>query len=220
MKCSHQRVIVPAVLLLLAGGCGSSGSSALTGPSPTLSTETFTGSIGQGGIAVHNFTVNSSGYTLLAGFTSIAPASVTALGLGIGAWDATTSTCGLNLTQNDTARAGSTALTGTAAAGAFCLRVYDAGNVPADVTASYTVQVQDANTHQPVNAAVLVNGAQVAQSNVAFNYTFVMRTVRVFDPETRRWFNQQVPPTMAVTAPGYTAVNVDLGVAAADSAAA
>jgi len=85
---------------------------------------------------------------------------------------------------------------------------------------SYTVQVQDANTHQPVNAAVLVNGVHVAQANVPFTYTFAMRIVRVFDPETRTWTNEQVPPTMAVSAPGYTSAAVDLGLAAFDTAAA
>jgi hypothetical protein len=85
---------------------------------------------------------------------------------------------------------------------------------------SYTVQVQDANTRQPVSAAVLVNGVQVAQSNVPFTYTFVMRKIRVFDPETRTWIVEEVPPTMAVTAPGYATVTVDLGVAVAAIAAA
>jgi hypothetical protein len=85
---------------------------------------------------------------------------------------------------------------------------------------SYTVQVQDANTHQPVNATVSVNGVQAGQSNVPFTYTFVMKTVRVFDPETRTWTIEHIPPTVAVTAPGYTAVTVDLGVAASESAAA
>ncbi|MBZ5505569.1 MAG: hypothetical protein LAO78_08785 [Acidobacteriia bacterium] len=84
---------------------------------------------------------------------------------------------------------------------------------------SYTVQVQDASTHQPVNAAVSVNGVQVAQSNVPFTYTFVMKTVRVFDPETRTWTVEHVPPTVAVTAPGYTAVTVDVGLMAFESAA-
>jgi len=82
------------------------------------------------------------------------------------------------------------------------------------------VQVQDANTHQPVNATVSVNGVQAGQSNVPFTYTFVMKTVRVFDPETRTWTSEHIPPTVAVTAPGYTAVTVDLGVAASESAAA
>jgi hypothetical protein len=47
-----------------------------------------------------------------------------------------------------------------------------------------------------------------------------MRIVRVFDPETRTWTNEQVPPTMAVSAPGYTSAAVDLGLAAFDTAAA
>jgi len=85
---------------------------------------------------------------------------------------------------------------------------------------SYTVTVQDANTHQPVNTAVSVNGVQVAQSNVPFTYTFVMKTVRVFDPETRTSTYDHIPPTVVVTAPGYTAVTVDVGVAEYESAAA
>lgn len=78
---------------------------------------------------------------------------------------------------------------------------------------SYAVQVQDADSHQLVNAAVLVNGVQVAQSNVPFTYTFVLRTIRVFDPKTRTWEVEEVPPTVAVTAPGYASATVNLGLA-------
>ena len=147
MKCSH-RAIAPILLVAViaaASGCGGttgSTTAAITGPTPTVVTETFTGSISQNGTAIFNFTVTNSGYALLAGYTSITPASVTALGLGIGTWDASTSTCGLNQSQNDVSRTGSTALSGTAGAGTFCVRVYDAGNVAADVTASFTLQVQ------------------------------------------------------------------------------
>ena len=145
---SSHRLLIPLVAIALpAAACGSSSSSSAlstsTSPTPTVVTETFTGSIGQGGTAVFNFTVTNSGYGLLAGYTTISPNTVTALGMGIGAWDSGTQTCGLNQTQNDIARSGSTALSGTAGAGAFCIRVYDGGNIPtADVTASFTVQVQ------------------------------------------------------------------------------
>jgi len=105
-------------------------------------TENFTGSIGQNGTNVHPFTVTNSGYSLLAGFTSLSPASVTALGMGIGTWDASASTCSLNLSQNDTARTGNTGVTGTPGSGSYCLRIYDGGNVPAGTTVTYTVQVQ------------------------------------------------------------------------------
>jgi hypothetical protein len=47
-----------------------------------------------------------------------------------------------------------------------------------------------------------------------------MRKIRVFDPETRVWTTETVPPTMAVNAPGYTSMTVDLGLATAEKAAA
>jgi len=75
------------------------------------------------------------------GFTSITPASDT-LGVGIGAWDATTGTCGLNQSQNDAARAGNTALSGTASVGNFCARVYDTGGVADGQTVTFTLQVE------------------------------------------------------------------------------
>jgi hypothetical protein len=146
---SSPRLLAPAVVVALAaavGGCGSSSSSSgltTTTPTPTVVTETFNGSIPQGGTAIFNFTVPNSGYGLLAGYTAITPASVTALGMGIGAWDPSAQTCGLNQMQNDISRSGSTAISATAASGQYCVRVYDAGNIPgADVTATFTLQVQ------------------------------------------------------------------------------
>lgn len=134
------------VLAVTTLGCSNSNSGSnvsLTGPTPTVVTETFNGTIGQGGTMIHNFTVTNSGYNLLAGFTSISPTTIASLGLGIGTWDPTAQACGLNLTQNDTAKNGSTAISGTAGSGSFCIRVYDGGNVPdANTTVAYTVQVQ------------------------------------------------------------------------------
>jgi hypothetical protein len=126
-------------------GCtnGNSGNSGVTGPTPTVVTETFTGSIGQNGTMIHSFTITNSGYSLLAGYTSIGPATVTSLGLGIGAWDASSQTCGLNQTQNDAAKIGSTAISATAPSGPFCMRVYDGGNITdPTVTVTYTLVVE------------------------------------------------------------------------------
>lgn len=147
MRYTAKRSGSIAVLVALSIAAAACGSTA-TEPTPTetstatLSTETFSGAIGQNGTGVHTFTVTTSGYALLAGYTSIAPSSVTALGVGLGSWDAAASTCSLNLTQNDAARSGSTAISGTANAGSYCLRVYDGANIGANVTATYTVQVQ------------------------------------------------------------------------------
>ena len=138
----HVRACFPSILilsLLWLPACGSN-SDSTTSPTTvaTLMTETFNGSIAQNGTSLH-FTV---GYTLLAGYMSISPSTVPALGLGIGSWDSSTSSCSLNVSQNDTARSGSTGLSGTSNSGSYCVRVYDGGNIPAGVTASYSLQVQ------------------------------------------------------------------------------
>jgi hypothetical protein len=143
-----MRQLMFALTLVAAAasfGCTNNASSntGITGPTPTVVTETFNGSIGQGGTMIHNFTVNNSGYTLLAGFTSISPSTVTSLGLGIASWDPTGQTCGLNQTQNDASKIGSTAINATAPSGPFCVRVYDGGNVTdPSVTVTYTVQIE------------------------------------------------------------------------------
>jgi hypothetical protein len=142
-----QRAGVAAVVLLSAfwlTACGSSNNSSLpTQPAAalTLITETFSGTIGQNETMVHAFSVSNSG-TLMAGYTTLSPTSVNALGLGIATWDASSQTCGLNVSQNDTARSGNTGLTGTSSPGYFCMRAYDGGNVPVGVAVSYTLQVQ------------------------------------------------------------------------------
>ena len=137
-----SRTVGLVAALLVATGCAVADESTSTSPSATLATNTFSGSISQNGTAVHTFSVSSSGYTLLAGYTSISPPSITSLGLGIASWDSSTSTCGLNLTQIDAAKSGATALSGTADSGSYCVRVYDGGNITSGTTVTYTVQVQ------------------------------------------------------------------------------
>ena len=145
-----MRQLTFALGLLAAAasfGCQNNGTSSgltpTTGPTPAVVTETFTGSIGQGGTMIHSFTINNAGYSLLAGFTSITPTTVTALGVGIGSWDASSQTCGLNQTENTAARIGSTAISATAPNGPFCMRVFDGGNITdPSVTVNYTLQVQ------------------------------------------------------------------------------
>jgi hypothetical protein len=64
--------------------------------------------------------------------------STLALGVAIGTWNGTACTI---VAKNDASKAGSTALTGTAGVGNFCVQVYDSGNVTADMTVTYTVQI-------------------------------------------------------------------------------
>jgi len=136
--------LVVAAVTFTVGACSSSTTTSST-ISPTTvttaTTESFSGSLVQNGADVYPFTVKQDGSSLLVGFTSITPASDT-LGVGIGAWDATTATCGLNQSQNDAAKAGNTALSGTASLGNYCARVYDTGNLPDGQTVTFTLQVQ------------------------------------------------------------------------------
>ena len=145
---ADMRHLMFALGLLAAAasfGCSNNNnsSSGLTGPTPTVVTETFNGSIGQNGQMIHSFTITNSGYPLLAGFTAMSPSTITSLGVGIGSWDPTAQTCSLNQTQNDSAKLGSTAVSATAPSGSFCMRVYDGGNITdPSVTVTYTLQVE------------------------------------------------------------------------------
>jgi hypothetical protein len=145
MICSQRKYLFPIFAIAIAigaAGCTNNGNgSTATTPTPTVVTEMYTGSITQGGADIHNFTVTNSGLNLLAGFTSISPSTITGLGVGIGAYDPTSSTCGLNQLQA-TAGVGSTAITTTAPSGPFCVRVTDGGNIPAGGAATYTLEVQ------------------------------------------------------------------------------
>ncbi len=139
---SSRLLVFPVLALVPLAACSSANTNTTTGPTPTATVETYQGSIDQNGSAVYSFNVANSGYTLAVAFSSLGPASVTALGVGVAAWDPTTSTGGLNIAQNDSSKAGSTAVSGTANSGPYCVRVYDGGNIPAGVSAQYTVQVQ------------------------------------------------------------------------------
>jgi hypothetical protein len=137
---SAVRVLVLCALVtstpLLSGACSKSTDSA-TAPDPVTKVETFSGSLTRSGVNVHPFTVSVAGAVAI-GLTEIAPVATLALGVGIGTWDGTTCT---SLTTNDNAHMGSTALSGTAQIGNFCVRVYDSGSVPENTTVTYTLQV-------------------------------------------------------------------------------
>jgi hypothetical protein len=134
------RAIVPSAIIfasVVLAGCGSDSTSTTT-PSTVTTTDSFSATIGQSGEAVQAFTVSAKG-TVTVALTAVAPLSTMSLGVGLGAWDGTN--CGTSFATNKDARAGSTALTGTAAQGSYCIRVYDSGNVPTDYSVTYTIQV-------------------------------------------------------------------------------
>jgi len=126
-------------LMFCAAGCSST---TPTTPSPSAvvatTTDSFSGTFGQQGSSTNPFTITTTGSVQIQ-LTSVAPLATMAVGVSVNSWDGTT--CGAAIAQNDNARSGSTALSGTATAGSYCVKVYDSGNVPDTWSVSYTVQV-------------------------------------------------------------------------------
>jgi hypothetical protein len=112
-----------ALALTLAGACGGSSATTPT-PTPSLITETFNGTVLAGGFAFHNFNVAAQG-SLTATLTSLSPQSTITMGFGIGQPSGVDCTL---LSTNESAKVGSV-LQGTITVGAFCVRIYDIGNV-------------------------------------------------------------------------------------------
>jgi hypothetical protein len=136
-----SALLLAALLAPASGACRSTTTSSTTAaPTTFTATDIFEGTITQSGTDIHSFTVSSTGTVTIA-LTSVAPLATMGIGVGIASWDSTTSTCGTTFAKNDNSKAGSTALTGTATAGNYCLQVYDSGNIAADELVTYAVQV-------------------------------------------------------------------------------
>ena len=132
-----QRLLV-AVVLAAAAGCGAAAPTTPTPVATTTTTDAFSGTLAQLGSATQVFTVSATG-TVDISLTSVAPLATLALGVGVQTSDGTN--CLTTITQNDNARSGASALKGTVAAGKYCVRLYDSGNIPASGSADYTVQI-------------------------------------------------------------------------------
>src|SRR5579864_2857299 len=126
-----SSLIRVAIVFIVAGGavaCTSPTASTPTPPAaPATITESFSGGFSQLGNAAFPFTVSATGPVQVS-LTAVAPLSTMALGIDIGHWDGTT--CTIGVAENDHAKSGVTALSGTATSGTYCVQVSDSGNVP------------------------------------------------------------------------------------------
>ncbi len=144
MKRILTRVVLLGTLVATGSvfslGCNNGTSTPVTPAAPTVvaTTETFSGTIQQLGTATFTFAVALANGTVSVGLTSVGPLSTMALGVGIGTWDGATCT---SITKNDNSKAGLTALSGIAAAGNYCVQVYDSGNIPDSSSATFSLQV-------------------------------------------------------------------------------
>ena len=130
-------VLLMTAALPLCGACDSTSDSATVAPTPVTSTEAFTATIVQLGSTTHAFTVTAAG-TVQVKLTSVEPLATMALGVAVTTGG---TACGSDIAQNTNSKSGATALSGTAAVGGYCVRVFDAGNIPAETEVTYTVEV-------------------------------------------------------------------------------
>jgi hypothetical protein len=122
----------------VAACSGSSTSSTVPTPSGTTTTDTFTGTVPVQGLDFHNFTITTGG-TVNATLVSAGPPATITMGFAIGT-PGSTGVCSLLSGAQVAVSAGSTAqLTGTLAAGTYCVEVFDIGNAAGPI--AYTVTV-------------------------------------------------------------------------------
>jgi len=132
------RAFVLLVVAALATGCSdSSSSTAPTLPAAgTQVTENFSGTVQVGATDMHPFTVTTGNLTVAVTLTAAGPPTTIFMGLGVGA-PAADGTCSLFSTAAVVVQAGTAPqLSGTVAAGTYCVAVFDVGNQngPADYT--------------------------------------------------------------------------------------
>jgi hypothetical protein len=129
--------LVPLALIVWACGSGTPASPTTTTTTQSV-TETFTDTINQSGSKIHQFHTEAG--TVTTTLVSIDPDASIAIGLDVGVWVASTSTCSTVLTNVSAAPGAS--LVGTASGALdLCVRVYDVGNIPDGGLVNYTVTV-------------------------------------------------------------------------------
>jgi hypothetical protein len=141
-----MRPFVLAALAALTVGCTDSGSSnsssslaALTAPTAAQAVESFSGTVAAGSSDAHTFIVTAGNQPVLVTLTAAGPPTTIFMGVGVGT-PASDGMCALFSNASVLAQAGMTAqLSGTIAAGTYCVAVFDAGNQSGPV--DYTVTV-------------------------------------------------------------------------------
>ena len=134
------RPLALVALMSLTAACqtGSDPGTSPLVPTVNPTTENFSGTVDVGGADSHPFTITQTGGQVNVTLTAAGPPSTIFMGIGVGSWS--DPTCTLLSGASTIAQAGTIAqLSGTATAGAYCVKVYDVGNQTAQVT--YTVTV-------------------------------------------------------------------------------
>ena len=134
MRRSIHRAVL--VLILVASSVWACSNNTTTPTSPTTTlptiTATWTGTLNQNGGTTYPFTAQVG--PIAATLTSIAPDETVRIGMSLGSWNG--SACAVAIASDNLAQGG--AVNGSvSAAGNYCVRVYDVGNIVDPV--SFTV---------------------------------------------------------------------------------
>ena len=130
--------ILLAATAALASACGDK--ITVTAPTVTTITETFTGSVSPASGSTHAFTTLTGG-AIKATLTAVGPDASKNVGFSLGTYNLTLNTCTAVL--DNPAAVQSFEFSATASSiGAYCVRIYDNGNITTDnVAYTYTITV-------------------------------------------------------------------------------
>jgi len=135
-----HRFVLHALLggaLLSTAACASSYST-LTSPAPptpaTIS-ETFSGSINRNGATTHTLLAQASGSVTVT-LTTLAPESVSAIGVSLGTWNGTA--CQIVIANTNAAQ-GAVIIGVASSAGNLCVYVQDVGRIATEASYELTV---------------------------------------------------------------------------------
>jgi hypothetical protein len=127
-------VIVP--LAFGVSGCGD-GADPITIPTAVEVTESFSGTVGQGGVSYHVVSARVGAVTLT--MNAIGPDSTATVGMSIGVLNSIACTA---VMENPTARVGSQLIGTVTGDTTVCVKLYDAGTVALDDTLSYEIVIK------------------------------------------------------------------------------
>jgi len=132
------------LMLLITVGCSDDDSPTAPTDEPPVEvptvTETFQGTVAQTGTSSHNFMVANAG-TITFGLSELQPLATITMGLGVGnPSESDPEQCAL-FARDNAVRAGQTLQATATTAAAYCVSVFDVGNVFPDQQISYTLTV-------------------------------------------------------------------------------
>ena len=123
---------------LFAAGCDNTIDNPTQPTNPTMTTDTFTGTINRNGASTHTFTVQASG-SVTATLTEVTPDPAVKVGFALGTLNAA-NTCQVVLSREDAVQ-GHALIGNASGSGTLCVRIHDPnGTLTAPLTYKLSVE--------------------------------------------------------------------------------